>query len=193
MASLAENPGSNKHTRILRLEETMRRTGYSRSKLYRLHEQGVLLRAKNLQGSSSAGWHEDAVDAHNESRRPDAGISTQGAGAGLEKPPKLAVLIQRGHETGDVADADQAILRPASVKSSNSGGVSSDLLATGMVLMGCNVYIHEPTGKLLMDVGKAPALLAGIGVGGDKNQVGDGRRGEAGLGPAMRKRRMTPR
>jgi len=70
MASLAAQPESTSHPRILGIKEVEQRLGCGRSTVYRLGKTGVLLQAKRMEGCSSAGWLEDDVDALVESRRP---------------------------------------------------------------------------------------------------------------------------
>lgn len=182
MLVAAENPDT-KRTRILRIDEVMHRTGDSRSTIYRLDKRGILRRAKQLAECHSAGWLEDSVDAYIESRRPDTVHPPDGIEHGQVKASKSPVLIHpdAGPDRTSAGKGPATIVTP--------GRVSSDLQATTMMIMGNRVYLHVPTGKLLMEIGKAPASAAGMNTLGSRDDVEASN--SAGSGPAKRKRRMA--
>src|ERR1700682_3079202 len=75
---MTADPSSRDHrkSRIIGLAEVKARTGYSKSKIYRDMKAGKFPKqAKRLQGSTSAGWFEDDIDAFLEQRRPDSNSS----------------------------------------------------------------------------------------------------------------------
>jgi predicted DNA-binding transcriptional regulator AlpA len=173
MASLVDNTDGNKHTRILRLPEVMDRTGDSRSTIYRLDKKGILLRAKQLDGSSSVGWHEDSVDALVELRRADPISASQIVLTTRAKALQVPALT---HHDRDAQGAKNPLRIPAGRSTSKSARIrerSTELQATSIMIMGNKVYFHAPTGKLFMEVGKAPAFLTGVGVTVDEQTMED--------------------
>ena len=171
MASLANNPQSNRPPRILGLKEVMFLTGYSRSKIYRLDKRGVLLRAKQVEGSPSAGWLEDSVYAHIESRRPDPIDPLENIHSGQTKTSKGPALVRHKGDEETTTNFSQTRVQLSKAKGAKSGGTSADLQLTSMTVMGGKVYLHAPTGNLFLEIGKAPALLAGINITGDDGNV----------------------
>jgi predicted DNA-binding transcriptional regulator AlpA len=173
MASLVDKPDGNRHTRILRLREVMDRTGESRSNIYRLDKKGILLRAKQLDGSSSAGWLEDSVDALVEMRRPDPINPSQIVVTTRAKASQVPALT---HCDRDARCAKNLVHIPAGRSRSKSARIDepfTELQATSIMIMGNKVYFHAPTGKLFMELGKAPAFLTGIGVAVDEQTTED--------------------
>jgi predicted DNA-binding transcriptional regulator AlpA len=191
MALLVDNPESNKHTRILRLPEVMDRTGESRSTIYRLDKKGILRRAKNLDGSTSAGWHEDSVDAYVESRRADPINPPESIDSGQARASKTPALVRRACDIGDKKSFGPIPVGRSKISSAWAGEVSSEMHATGMIIMGNKVYFHAPTGKLYMELGKAPAFFRGIGVAVDEGTMDDAEHPSAASELAISKRRAA--
>lgn len=157
MASEAAHPESTHHPRILRLDEVMLRLGCGRSTVYRLDKAGILPQAERLEGCSSAGWLEDDVDAVIESRRPAGKKPVMPA---VTAPPKA------GHAGTNNGIEDGAAAAPARTPA-NCGptGVCKpvpDLIPTTLRIMGNVVYLHAPSGKLLMDIGNLSAPGRGM-------------------------------
>jgi len=156
MASMAAQPVSTSHPRILGIKEVMRRLGRGRSTVYRLVNAGILPQAKRLPGCISAGWHEDLVDAVVESLRPDI------------KNPVMPVVTAPAKSTHagtrngiEVGVATAAVGRLADSGAAAVGKPASDLVPTTLQIMGNVVYLHPPTKKLLLEVGN----LSGPGRG----------------------------
>lgn len=81
-------------SRIIGLDEVKVHTNYSKSKIYRDMRTGKFPpQAEKLEGSTSAGWFEDDIDAFLEGLRPES--SEPGSGA----LPKIA-------RTGEIANPD---------------------------------------------------------------------------------------
>jgi predicted DNA-binding transcriptional regulator AlpA len=153
MASLVSNSEGTNHPRIIRLK-VMRRLGCSCSTVYRLVKSGVLPQAERLENCSSAGWHEDTVDSVVESLRP----------AG-KKPVMPAVTVPAKSTHAGTQKGDEAGVATVSLRMQPYSGISkpaSDLLPTTLRIMGNVVYLHAPTGKLLMDIGNLSAPGRGV-------------------------------
>lgn len=164
MASPA-NPVDTGHTRILGTKETMRRLGCSRSSLHRLEKKGILHKAKELECCSTAGFLEDEVDALVESRRPDRQETLPSVKAG---PANRSGIRPAGKTLAPAPRIEQVIA---------SGGEGPDLVPTTLRIMGKVVYLHQRSGRLLMEIGKltasgpglklTPSAIAGIEAGDD--------------------------
>jgi len=157
MASLASHPESTNHPSILRLKEVMRRLGCGRSTVYRLGNAGILPQAEHMEGCSSAGWLEDDVDAVVESRRR------------ARKKPVMPVVTaptksnHAGSRNGIEDDVVNAPVRtPADSGTTGVSKPAPDVVPTTLRLMGNVVYLHAPTGKLLMDVGNLSTPGRGV-------------------------------
>ena len=172
MASLANNPQSNRPPRILGLPGVMFLTGYSRSKIYRLDKRGVLLRAKQVEGSTFGRMARGQCLCPYRVR----------AGRIPSIRWKTFTLVRLRHRRVLPSSAIRGTRRQrptlarlacnwAKAKGAKSGGTSADLQLTSMTVMGGKVYLHAPTGKLFLEIGKAPALLAGINITGDDGNV----------------------
>jgi hypothetical protein len=59
-----------------------------------------------------------------------------------------------------------------------------------MEIMGNRVYLHAPTGKLFLEIGKSPASSQGINIVGTQEGM-EAESGNDGSGPAKRKRRAA--
>ena len=168
MATQMPQPERTSHPRILGIDEVQSRLGCSRSSVYRLEKTGTLHKAKQLAGCSTAGWLEDEVDALVESRRPDrqepAPIATTGHANGCG-----------GREAGKATGPKSQVSEPAIPRADER----SDLVPTTLRIMGKVVYLHGPSGRLLMEVGKVstpgpglklpPSALSGMQVGDDED------------------------
>ena len=157
MASQAAHPGSTHHPRILRRDEVLLRLGCGRSTLHRLGKAGILPQAERMEGCSSAGWLEDDVDALVESRRPAGKKPVIPAGSAPVKPTHAST---RNGIEDSVAGAP--VVTPADSGAAGTGRPASDLVPTTLRIMGNVVYLHAPTGKLLMDVGNLSAPGRGV-------------------------------
>lgn len=128
MSSSLPIPDHPSRSRIIKLCEVMNRTGYSKSKIYR--DMGVAKfpkQAKRLEGSTSAGWFEDDIDAFIATLRVESNFSSQCiAQSDPVKSPKPQI---------------------------NGVGEGQTLIRTGMKLYGADVFCHLPTRKLLVLVG----------------------------------------
>jgi predicted DNA-binding transcriptional regulator AlpA len=157
MASLAAQPESTSHPRILQLKEVMWRLGCGRSTVYRLGKAGILPQAARLESCSSAGWLEDVVDALVESRRPAGKKSVIPAAAASAKSTYAGT--RNGIEDG-VAAAPVGTL--ADSRGAGVNKPASDLVPTTLRILGNVVYLHAASGKLLMDVGNLSAPGRGV-------------------------------
>ena len=158
MTALENHPEGTNHPRILRLDEVTRRLGCSRSTVYRLGDAGILPQAEPMEGCSSAGWLEDDVDALVESRRPAGKKSVMPAG------PARAKSTQAGTRNGieDSVATVPVVCTPATFGASGVSKPVPDLVPTTLRIMGNVVYLHAPTGKLLIDVGNLSAPGRGV-------------------------------
>ena len=156
MASMAAQPVSTSHPRILRRDEVLLRLGCGRSTLHRLGKAGILPQADRMEGCSSAGWLEDDVDALVESRRPAGKKPVTPAGSAPAKSTQADTCngIEDSVVTAPVA-------APADSNTVGAGKTTSDLVPTTLQIMGNVVYLHPPTRKLLLEVGN----LSGPGRG----------------------------
>lgn len=157
MASEAAHPESVHRSRILGLDEVMLRLGCGRSTVYRLGKAGILPKAGPLEFCSTAGWLEDTVDAVVESRRPAGKKPVMPAATAPAKSTHASTRngIEDSVETAPVAT-------PADSGAVGAGKPASDLVPTTLRIMGSVVYLHAPTGKLLMDVGNLSVPGRGV-------------------------------
>jgi predicted DNA-binding transcriptional regulator AlpA len=166
MATQTPQPERTSHPRILGIEEVQTRLGCGRSSVYRLEKKGILHKAKQLAGCRTAGWLEDEVDAVVESRRPDRQEQAPIAKTGHSKT--------RGRREAEKATAPP----PRSIEPAIANADErQDLVPTTLRIMGKVVYLHGPSGRLLMEVGKVsapgpglklnPSTISGIQVGDD--------------------------
>jgi predicted DNA-binding transcriptional regulator AlpA len=135
-------------SRIIGLTEVMERTSYSKSKIYRDMRAGKFPpQAKKLEGSTSSGWFEDAIDEFIEARRPESSLRQS------QPIPKVVQLgdtaIPDIHHPGRAEHNTTVVLKPQARR------IAKDqmLMRTGMKLNGAEVYCHVPTRKLLVVVG----------------------------------------
>lgn len=160
MASLASQPVSTSHPRILQLPEVKQRLGCGRSTVYRLGKTGVLPQAKRMEGCSSAGWLEDDVDALVESRRSTGKKPVMPAGFAPATP------THAGTRNGTVDSVVTApVAGPADSNTVGSSKPASDLVPTTLQIMGNVVYLHPPTRKLLLEVGNLSGPGRGVNLG----------------------------
>lgn len=163
MASPATKPEEPRHTRILDIKEVQHRLGCGRSSVYRLEKKGILHRAKQLEGCRTAGWMSDEVDAVVESRRPDRPALKVNSG-----PANRSGVRAAGETLAPALQIEQAIATERD---------GPDLVPTTMRVMGKVVYLHQRSGRLLMEIGKlsgpgpglklVPAAVTGIEGGED--------------------------
>lgn len=166
MATETPQPERTSHPRILGLDEVKSRLGCGRSSVYRLEKKGILHKAKQLAGCRTAGWLEDEVDAVVESRRPDR----QGPA------PTAKTVHANGSGGREVRKASGLAPRSTEPRIAKTDG-RSDLVATTMRIMDKVVYLHGPSGRLLMEVGRLsapgpglklpPSAISGIQISGD--------------------------
>lgn len=151
MATQTPQPERTSHPRILGIEEVQTRLGCGRSSVYRLEKKGILHKAKQLEGCSTAGWMEDEVDAVVESRRPD----------GQKQAPIAETRNANGR--GGCKAAKGSDLAPQSIEPPLAkADERSDLVPTTLRIMGKVVFLHGPSGRLLMEVGKISAPGPGL-------------------------------
>ncbi len=151
MATQPPQPVRTSHPRILGIQEVQSRLGCGRSSVYRLEQKGILHKAKQLEGCSTAGWLEDEVDALVESRRPDRQEQARIAKAHAANRR----LGRDARKAGDLAPRSSAPPIEETDK-------RSDLVPTTMRIMGKVVYLHSPSGRLLMEVGKLAVPGTGL-------------------------------
>jgi predicted DNA-binding transcriptional regulator AlpA len=136
-------------SRIIGLKEVMRRVPWSKSKIYRDMKTGKFPpQAEKLEGSTSAGWHEDAIDDLVESLRPKVAPKESGS------PAKEALLGEAGQ--ADHPDRPLPLnLGPRTAPRRRQANTAEDetLIRTGMKLQGQDVYCHVPSRRLLVAVG----------------------------------------
>lgn len=166
MATQTPQPERTSHPRILGIEEVKARLGCSRSSVHRLEKKGILHKAKELECCSTAGWLEDEVNAVVESRRPDR----------KEQAPiaKTGNANTRGRREAEKATGPKPQAIEPTIANADE---RQDLVPTTLRIMGKVVYLHGPSGRLLMEVGKVsapgpglklnPSTISGIQVGDD--------------------------
>ena len=138
-------------SRIIGLKEVILRTHLSKTGVYRMMGLGLFpAQAKKLNGSCTAGWFEDDVDAWIEDRRPDTARADQPKGADHTSQPEVqkAVPRLRGHS---IAAIDRHRPKPPNAQ-------DTDLVPMGISFFGRVVYLHRHTKQLLLDVGKLDSL-----------------------------------
>lgn len=158
-AAIADQPV---HRRIIRLPEVIRRAGVSKSTIYdRMNKGQFPAQAKPLKGSPTAGWYEDEIDAHIESR---------------EARPRLKVEAVNPSQTAPSADLPTVALRwvplpkedmakPGRLRKSKGQKASNEpgLMATDMKITGYDeVYLQTSTGKLFGEIGRLPESLLSL-------------------------------
>lgn len=163
------NSDQSLHPRIIRLQEVIRRVGMGKTSVYEALKRGLFpAQAKQLNGSRSAGWFEDEIDKYLAARRNDrqrAGVETPNGGNQGSDQPSAALLPVPSATKLRTKSARQQI--PITVPAYHEG----DLMLTGMKLMGGDVYLHHATGRLFLELGRAPGILvAQIGTGSDMNR-----------------------
>ena len=136
-------------SRIIGLEEVLSRVPWSKSTIYRYVKAGKFPpQADKVDGSTSAGWLEDAIDDFVESLRPEP--------AAKDRRPLVKEVSQ-----GVVAETDHS-LRPLSLNLRNGttpkrrtmkAEEDETLIRTGMKLQGQDVFCHLPSRNLLVVVG----------------------------------------
>jgi hypothetical protein len=106
--------------------------------------------AKKLEGSTSAGWFEDEIDAYIEARRPDCISGRKLTKSGTMSPQDAAKVNSPCINRGELLR-----VTPANFQSRKSPvmGAESTLIATGMKINGAEVYCHKPSRKLLVEIG----------------------------------------
>jgi len=157
MAFPAAQLESTSHSRILGIKEVMLRLGIGRSSVYRLGDAGTLNQATSLDGCRTAGWFEDEVDALVESRPP------AGKKPVMPAVPTPAKSARAGMSSGiSAGQTGGPVRRPAESALATIGKQVPDLVPTTMRMMGNVVYLHAPTGRLLMDVGSLSSACPGL-------------------------------
>lgn len=133
----------------------MARTGCSKSKIYRDVKAGRFpAQASKLEGSTSAGWIEDDIDAHLEARRPGSSNRLRNAVYNLVKTLDAAQVDPSQFNRG----RSQRVT-PSNLQAHEMLNIGSDstLISTGMRINGAAVYCHRPSRKLLVEVGSISA------------------------------------
>ena len=152
------------HPRIIRLPEVILRVGKGKTSIYQDLKRGLFPpQAKRLNGSRSAGWFEDEIDKYLAARRNGrewAGVETASGESQGSCIPSAALLPVQPDKNRNTKPALQQI--PNTIPAYQEG----DLMQTGMKLMGGDVYLHHATGRLFLELGRAPGILvAQIGTG----------------------------
>lgn len=144
--------------RIIGLTEVKARTNYSRSKIYRLIGEGKFpSQANKLDGSTSAGWFEDQIDAYLEARRPQPiAALCQDRPDHLSEAPVVRKL-SKGGGSGPGSLEAPAMIGP-------KGDVipkwrDTSLVSIGKNCEGSELFLHKPSRQLLVVVGTASAEL----------------------------------
>lgn len=140
-----EHPSSS---RILRLPEVMRRVGLSKTTIYDRIKKGEFpAQAKLLDGSSTAGWFEDEIEAYLATLRVAKPMPPSSAEISQANPVNAASA-----QTRFVPAPKDRVLKSTPL---HKGSLKHEdmLIATSMQILGCQVYLHKTTGKLLLDIG----------------------------------------
>lgn len=142
------------HSRILRLPEVMKRVGLSKTTIYDRIKKGEFpAQAKLLDGSRTAGWFEDEIDDYLAARRVAKPVQPSSLAASKTTPVKT--------------DNSQTRFAPSHIDRSQKSIQAPEeiLIATNMKILGCQVFLHKTTGKLLLDIGSSSSpepLLTGL-------------------------------
>jgi hypothetical protein len=116
-----------------------------------MEKKGILHKAKQLANCSTAGWMSDEVDALVESRRPDRKEPVPTATTGLAN-------TRGGREAGKATVPAPRSIEPTVANADER----QDLVPTTLRIMGKVVYLHGPSGRLLMEIGKVSAPGPGL-------------------------------
>lgn len=99
--------------------------------------------AKKLNGSRTAGWFEDDIDAWIEGRRPGKTWASQ--------PPSESGKTVRSVPDQSIHAVDRQKTQAPTMQ-------ESSLVPTGLVVFGRVVYLYQPTNQMLLDIGKLDSL-----------------------------------
>jgi prophage regulatory protein len=134
----------------------IQRVGFGKTKIYDLIKKGQFpAQAAMLNGSRTAGWYEDEIDLYVESGRND-------------RPDEWKQFIGTAKQfrLPDVAQEWDTPTKKEVKKPSHNRAIKTNLqpqdqclVVTGMQILGCQIYLHQATGKLLLDFGRAPAIF----------------------------------
>jgi len=127
----------------------MSRVPWSKSKIYRDMKTGKFPpQAEKLEGSTSAGWHEDAIDALVESLRPKLAAKDQSK-PGIEVSQSQVAKLDQPLSGPPLKPGPELAPQRRAVKAAEDG----TLIRTGIKLHGEDVFCHLPSRRLLVSVG----------------------------------------
>jgi prophage regulatory protein len=136
-------------SRILRLPEVMRRVGLSKTTIYDRIKKGEFpAQAKLLDGSATAGWFEDEIEAYLAARRITKPKLPSSAGISQAKPVNPTNAPTRFEPA-----TKARVLKSTPFQKEEGPNHEDMLIATSMQILGCQVFLHKTTGKLLLDIG----------------------------------------
>lgn len=136
-------------SRIIGLEEVMRRVPWSKSKIYRDMKAGKFPpQAEKLEGSTSAGWYEDAIDDLVESLRPKT-VPKDSRTPPKNVPQEERTEAEPSHRPLPLNLGSRTTPQRRQAKAAED----ETLIQTGIKLQGQDVYCHVPSGRLLVAVG----------------------------------------
>jgi len=141
------------HPKILRLPEVLARVGVKKTKLHDMIKKGLFPPSRNLMDSRSVGWLEQEVDNYilNAHRvHPSASANAQVAEPGKESDISVRIRTPRAsakQTKGLISLREKVVV------------LDDALLATGMEIMGCPVFLHKKSNKVLLDIGSMSTQL----------------------------------
>jgi prophage regulatory protein len=150
-------------SRILRLPEVMKRVALSKTTIYdRIKKDEFPAQSKLLDGSTTAGWFEDEIEAYLAARRIAKPKMPHSAGISQAKP-----VSPTNAPTRPVPAIKDRVPKSTPFQKDECSKHEDMLIATSMQILGCQVFLHKTTGKLLLDIGLLSSsslapLLAGL-------------------------------
>jgi len=139
-------------TRLIGLEEVIEKTHYSKSKIYRLMAKGRFPQQADKPGdTTSALWHEDKIDAYVESlrveprpKKPEVKLAAPASSVILSRPTIVP----------------QKVKLPKSQSKPRSASDFPELIPSGIVYQGVELYLSPQTGTLFQEVGRISREMA---------------------------------
>jgi len=135
----------------------IRRVGKGKTSIYLDLKRGLFPpQARQLHGSRTAGWFEDDIDRYLAERRSGRQwAGSEAANGRVEGSNRASAPLMPVESAPKLKTKTARPQIPATVSAHHEG----DLMMTGMKLMGGDVYLHHATGRLFLELGRAPGIL----------------------------------
>lgn len=152
---LVHGSEGSKAPRKLRLSEVLARVGVKKTKLYGQIKKGLFPKQRKLMADSrSVGWLEEDIEKYEAELEAQHSASSK---AQVTEPAKEAAISAPSRTL-------RAPAKPSKSPNNHQGrsAASDDVLVpTGMVIMGCPVFLHKESGKVRLDIGHMASPLTG--------------------------------